>query len=157
MGVCLLPAVSPEVKQAAEGLLVAQIPKLALGQKINLAKRGSTSIVRHLLTGEDIQITQAVLNNPFLTEEILVQTINRPRCPSSILLAILSHPKWSLRYSLRFALVRNPQITLAQVLRFIPDLRQSDLREIGRDSRANPEIRRYLQNRSRPNPPKQGI
>jgi hypothetical protein len=157
MGLCLLPVVPPEVKQAAEGLLVSQIPHLALGQKINLAKRGPASLVRHLLTGEDVQINQAVLNNPFLTEDILVQTLNRPRCPSSIILAILNHPKWSVRYSLRFALVRNPQITLAQALRFIPDLRQSDLREISRDPRANPEVRRYLQNHTRRHPAKQGI
>lgn len=147
MAVCLLPAIPPEVKQAAESLLVGQLSKLALGQKINLAKRGPSGVVRHFLEGEESRIIQEVLNNPYLTENALLQALNRPSSSGLLLNLLSKHPKWSMRYSLRLAMVRHPHVSLATAARFIPDLKQGDLRDIAHDPRANPEIRRYLENR----------
>jgi hypothetical protein len=147
MALCLLPAIPTEVKQAAEGLLIGQIPQLAIGQKIILARRGPSSVVKHLLTGDNPAIFQAVLNNPYLTEEILLQTLNKPQCSSGIVNAIAMHPKWSIRYPLRVALVRHPLIGLSLALRFLPELRPMDLRELCNDPRVNPELRRHLQNK----------
>jgi predicted regulator of amino acid metabolism with ACT domain len=147
MAICMLPAVPSEVKQSAESLLVSQIPKLALGQKINLAKRGPANVVRHFLNDESSRIIQEVLNNPYMTEEILLQVLCRPTCPQTLVTSIATHPKWSLRYNLRLSLVRHPKISLAIALKFLLELKTSDLIEVSNDPRANPEIRRYLQNR----------
>jgi hypothetical protein len=147
MAICLWPAIPTEVKQAAEGLLISQIPKLAIGQKINLARRGPVSVVKHLLMGDNSSIFQEALNNPFMTEEILIQTLNKPQCTRGIVTAIATHPKWSIRYPLRAALVRHPLINLSLALRLLPELRPSDIRELCHDPRLNPEVRRHVQNK----------
>jgi len=77
VSVGLQPGLSAEVKQASEELILAQVPKLAVGQRITLAKRGSARLVASLLKGENIQIIQAVLDNPYLTEAVLLPVLNR--------------------------------------------------------------------------------
>jgi hypothetical protein len=149
MAIGLLPAIPPEVKQAAEGLLISQLPKLAIGQKINLARRGPAGVVKHLLIGDNPSIFQAALNNPYMTEEILIQTLNKPQCTGGIVNAIAMHPKWAARYPLRTALVRHPLITLATALRFLSELRPADFRELCHDPRLNPEVRRYVRNKAK--------
>jgi hypothetical protein len=104
-------------------------------------------VVKHLLMGDNPAIFQAVLNNPYLTEEILLQTLNKPQCTSGIVNAIATHPKWSIRYPLRIALVRHPLLSLSLSLRFLSELRLKDLQELCNDLRVNPELRRYLQNK----------
>ncbi len=147
MALCLLPTIPTEVKQAAEGLLISQLPKLAIGQKINLARRGPVGVVKQLLVGDNSSIFQAALNNPYMTEEILIQTLNKPQCTGGIVTAIATHSKWSIRYPLRAALVRHPLISLPLALRFLPEMRPADFRELGNDPRLNPEVRRYVQNK----------
>lgn len=147
MAFCLLPAIPVEVKQAAEGLLISQLPKLAIGQKINLARRGPAAVVKQLLVGDNPSIFQAALNNPYMTEEILIQTLSKPQCTVGIVNAIATHPKWSIRYPLRLALVRHPLISLSIALRFLSELRPTDFRELSNNPRLNPEVRRYIQNK----------
>jgi hypothetical protein len=147
MTLCLLPALPMELKQAAEGLLISQLPQLALGQRIHLAKRGSSNIVKNLLTGDNPAIFQAALNNPYITEETLIQALQKPQCSGGLVAAVAAHSKWSVRYPLRLALVRHPLISLAVALRLIADLRPGDLRSIATESRVNPEIRRFIQNK----------
>ena len=68
VSVCAQAGVRPEVKRASEELILVQAPKLAAGQRITLARRGSARLAVSLLQGENIQIIQAVLDNPYLTE-----------------------------------------------------------------------------------------
>ncbi|MCI0417896.1 MAG: hypothetical protein L0312_01540, partial [Acidobacteria bacterium] len=134
VSVCLLPGVPSEVKRASEELILGQVPKLAIGQRITLAKRGSARLAASLLTGENAQIIKAVLDNPYVTEKILLLILNRPECPPKVVELIAAHPKWSLRYDIRLALLRQPSLPLARALSFVPDLKPQDVQEISQDS-----------------------
>ena len=68
------------MKRASEELILGQVPKLAVGQRITLAKRGPARLAASLLKGENCQIIQAVLDNPYLTEAVLLPVLNRPDC-----------------------------------------------------------------------------
>src|SRR5436305_7086318 len=72
VSLCLQPMIPQELKQAAEERIVAQIPKMPIGQRITLARRGPPRIVAQLLIGENLQIILAGLDNPYLTENILL-------------------------------------------------------------------------------------
>ena len=147
VSLCLQPVMPQEVRQAAEERIVAQIPKMPSGQRISLARRGPSKIVAHLLTGENLQVIQAGLNNPYLTENNLLQSLNRPACSQRVVESIATHKKWSTRYELRLALLRHPHLSVAQALKFIPELKRADIKELAQDSRINPFVRRYLKNK----------
>jgi len=126
VSVTLQPGVPAEVKRASEELILAQVPKLAVGQRITLAKRGSARLAASLLQGENIQIIRAVLDNPFLTEAALLPVLNRSDCAPKIVEGIASHPKWGLRYDIRLALLRKSSLSVARALAILPGLKPQD-------------------------------
>ena len=144
VSLCLQPVIPQEVKQAAEERIVSQIPKMPIGQRITLARRGPTRILAQLLLGENLQIIQAGLDNPYLTENILSQSLNRNDCPQKVVDSVATHKKWSTRYELRLALLRQSRLSMSHALKFIPDLKSTDLKELAYDSRVNIFIRNYL-------------
>ena len=147
VSVCLQTGVRAEVKRASEELILTQVPKLAVGQRITLAKRGSARLAASLLKGENLQIIQAVLDNPYLTEVVLLPVLNRPDCSPRIVESIASHPKWGIRYDIRLALLRHSSLSVARALAILPGLKPQDAKAISQDSAVNPEIRNYLSNR----------
>jgi hypothetical protein len=126
VSVCLQPGVLAEVKRTGEESILAQVPKLAIGQRITLAKRGSARLAASLLKGENTRIIQAVLDNPYLTEAVLLPVLNRPDCAPKIVESIAAHPKWGLRYDIRLALLRHSSLTVAQALAILPGLKPKD-------------------------------
>ena len=144
VSLCMQPVIPQEVKQAAEERIVAQIPKMPIGQKITLARRASPRIVTHLLNGENLQVIHAGLDNPYLTENILFQLLNRPTCSQKVVESIATHKKWSILNDLRLALLRHPHLSLAHALKFIPELKRADIKELAQDSRVNRFVRQYL-------------
>jgi hypothetical protein len=147
VSVCLQTGVRAEVKRASEELVLAQVPKLAVGQRITLAKRGSARLAASLLKGENLQIIQAVLDNPYLTEAVLLPVLNKPNCSPSIVETIAIHPKWGLRYDIRLALLRHSSLSIARALAILPGLKPQDAKAISQDPAVIPEIRKYLSNR----------
>lgn len=147
VSVCLQPGVHAEVKRASEELILAQVPKLAIGQRITLAKRGSARLAASVLKGENAQIIQSVLDNPYLTEAVLLPVLNRPDCPPKIVESIAAHPKWGLRYDIRLALLRHSSLPVARALAIVPDLKPQDAKAMAQDPAVIPQVRNYLSNR----------
>lgn len=147
VSVCLQTGVRAEVKRASEELILAQVSKLAVGQRITLAKRGQARLAASLLKGENLQIIQAVLDNPYLTEAVLLPVLNRPDCSPRIVELIASHPKWGLRYDIRLAFLRHSSLSVARALAILPGPKPEDAKAISQDPAVIPEIRNYLSNR----------
>ncbi|MSO22574.1 MAG: hypothetical protein EXQ58_04820 [Acidobacteria bacterium] len=141
VSVCLQPGVLPEVKRASEELILSQVPKLALGQRITLAERGSARLSASLLKGENTQIIQAVLDNPYLTEGALLPVLNCPDCAPKIVEAIAAHPRWGLRYDSWLALLRHSSLPVARALAILTGLKPQDAKAMSQDPRVIPQVR----------------
>jgi hypothetical protein len=144
VSVSLLAGVHSEVKRASEELILAQVPKLAVGQRITLARRGSARLAASLLRGENIHLIQAVLDNPYLTEAVLLPVLNRSDCAPRIVEAIASDPRWGLRYDIRLASLRNPSLPFARALEILPGLKPRDAQATSQDPAVTPQVRKYL-------------
>jgi len=142
--VSLQPAVPHEVKELAENLILSQLAKLPLGQKITLARRSTSRIVGELLRTDHRMVIAAALDNPRLGEATLVQVLSRPGCSTQLVEAVASHRKWSLCYDLQVALLRTSCLTMGRALQFIAKLKLSDLKEIAEDPKLNGQLRDYL-------------
>jgi hypothetical protein len=143
--VTLTPGISPELKLKAEEQVIARLPQLPLGQKITLARRGPARAVGALLAEGHPNIVSVALDNPRMTEAQILRVLSRSKLPATVVPAILRHGKWSLRYNVRLALVRNAATPLASLLSFLPDLTASDLRDLASPGIVPENIRRYLQ------------
>lgn len=138
------PAVPSDVKLAAEDAILKQAEAIPRGAKITLARRSSGRVAAALVLSKDRELIRASLDNPFMTEGDMIRVLALDRLPREAVELIAVHERWSHRYHLRLALIRNPLTPLPQVLGFLPDVAVSDLREICLDRRMPPQVRKYI-------------
>jgi hypothetical protein len=146
-----LPSGAPELKHLAEELILARLPQLPPAQKMILARRGSVRIAGALLADGQPEVVPTVLESPFLNEGQVLRVLSRINIRSRVVAAIAEHGRWSQHYSVRLAIVRNPQAPLARVLSFLPSISTADLRILAESSsipsNVRPHIRREFANR----------
>jgi hypothetical protein len=123
-------AVPITVRQKIELMLAEKIPSLPSGVQIALSKRSNTNIVVSLLERGDKHVINACLDSPLITEAHLCTTINKPTVKPAVIHSISEHPKWSLRYSIKYALIRNHHTLMVRVTRFITEMKTNDLRDL---------------------------
>ena len=146
----LAPSAPGDIRRAAETIMVTRVPQLPVGQKLTLARRGPARVAGALLAEGHPQVIKLALQNAFLTESQVLKVLANSRVPERVVAAIAQHAKWSCRYNVRAALVRNPQTPPPSVLAFLPDLTLRDLTDISRLEGLPPHVRRYIeQERSR--------
>lgn len=138
------PALPPEVKIAAEDAILKKLETVPRGEKIALARRASGRIASALLVTKDAELVQAVLDNPFLSEADLLKDLARENLPGIVVESIARHSKWSHRYHVRLALIRNPLTPFAEVLMFLPNITVADLNDICLDRRMAEPVRKYV-------------
>src|SRR5271154_3440649 len=96
MHVALLPTLAGDLKVAAEEALIKRLEAISSGEKLSLARRASGRVAGVLLLDPDPRIIRAALQNPRMTEALIVRALTRPGVPSALVLAVCNHPKWSL-------------------------------------------------------------
>ena len=122
----LLPSTPAEIKRVAEELIVTRVPHLPVGQKLTLARRGTSRVAGALLAEGHPQAIKLTLANAFLTESQILKVLAKPGVPERVVAAIAQHPKWSVQYNVRVALFRHPHTPDPVVLAFLPNLTVRD-------------------------------
>ncbi len=125
-----------EVRRKIEFVLAGKIPPMPSGVKTALAKRANAATLLLLMEKGDARVIAACLESPVLTEGHLCRLINRAATKGDVIRAISAHPGWSLRYQVRFSLIRNFFTPMSEVLTFIKGMKTADLRELY----ADPEV-----------------
>lgn len=138
------PRLSSVIRKKVEASLLDRLPKLPLGTKKAIARLGRGELLVRLLGEKTEEIVVICLSNPFLTEGDLSKALFRATTSVTTVRLLSSHPKWSLRYGLRLALLRNAHAPLADCLRFVPNLKLPDLKLAAGDSRVHPSLRIHL-------------
>ncbi len=146
----LLPSGAPAMKHLAEELVLGRLPQLPSAQKMILARRGTIRITGALLADGQPDILPIVLDSPFLNEGQVLRALAKISVPARVVAAIAESGRWSQHYSVRLALIRNPEAPLSRVLSFLPSISTADLRILAESSsvpaRVRPYIRRELAN-----------
>lgn len=121
--------IHPSVRQVAESYLLKRLTRLAVGEKMSLARRAGHGVLAHLRHDPNPPVIEALLENPRLTEELLVPLAAESRSPR--VLDLLAHnPSWGPRYALRAALAKNPHAPFGAVLPILPTLLRGDLADV---------------------------
>lgn len=144
MQIALLPVVPADVKRATEDQLEKKAAALSNGERLTLAKQGSTRTAAALLHDKEERVIKAALNNPRMTEQYVVQALLREKALQQLTLAVCLHEKWSLRQDVRGALLRNAHTTLAHAITSAHSFRLPQLEELFCQSQLPEKIRLYL-------------
>lgn len=137
--------VRPKVRQAADRHLGNRLPGLTLGERISLARIAGMGVLSQLRYDPEPRVFASLLQNPRLTEGLLLPLLNAEGTRPEILLQVARSHRWGNRYAVRLALVRHPRTPSAQAISLLSTLKKADLRALAKERRLRPPIRRRVQ------------
>jgi hypothetical protein len=133
--------VRPTVRRTAERRLADRLPGLAVGEKVAIARRCSPGLVTRIGQDPNPRVIQALLENPRLTEGVLLQLVSRDSARPEVLAMVARDRRWGIRYRIRVPICRNPNTPVATALTQLAALRKSDLRAVAEDRRLAKAVR----------------
>ena len=168
MKVALSPTVPADVKVAADDVLISRLKTVTIGERLTLARRASgrvaaallldveaigTKIVTAKTAARETRVMQAALENPRLTEALVINSVLRPRASAALVHAVAQHTKWSCRREIRAALLRTEHLSLARALEFSREIPTPLLHELLAASRLPAQIKDQLLRESQASSP----
>src|ERR1700686_2264612 len=159
MKVALSPTVPADVKVAVDDVLISRLKTVTIGERLTLARRASgrvaaallldveiigTKIVAAKTVARETRVMQAALENPRLTEALVINSVLRPRASAALVHAVALHAKWSRRREIRAALLRTAHLSLARALEFSHEIPGPLLHELLTASRLPAQIKDQL-------------
>jgi hypothetical protein len=144
MQVALLPAVPPDVKRAAEEVLIGRLTSIASGERLALARQGSGRIAAALLHDKEERIMQAALSNPQMTEVWIVKALKAETGTELLAPAVSRHQKWSFRNEVKAALLGNRHTPASRMIQLAGELPVNLIKDVLRNGRLSAQARNSL-------------
>jgi hypothetical protein len=110
-----------------------RISKMSIAEKIKLATKGNKEARTVLLRDSNKLVSMAAIQSPRITDGEILAMANNRTAPDDILKYISANRDWTKNYQLKLSLVKNPKVPLPTAMRFLPLLREPDIRELSRD------------------------
>ena len=139
VNLCHLPGVTPDQKLAAERVIIQRLPTTPLGNKLTLARRGTSAVVAELLKEGDSRLVEVCLVSPRLKEVAILQFLGSSRATAETISSIARHPKWKSRPNLRLAILRNRHTPPVWFTLFLPALRTAEINGLLASRRLTPQ------------------
>ena len=143
LGLARTPGAPAELKRLAEDAVLSQKEGLALGQRISLARMGTSRLAARLLTDPERRVIEAAMSNPSLTEHGVASALLSESASADLTRMVVNHPRWSASRLVKLALVRSRHLSLGRLMAILPELSPGDLADLVSDRRAAVNIRAY--------------
>jgi hypothetical protein len=168
MKVALSPTVPADVKVAVDDVLISRLKTVTIGERLTLARRASGRVAAALLLdvetigtkiidaktiARETRVMQAALENPRLTEALVINSVLRPGASAALVQAVAQHAKWSPRREIRAALLRTAHLSLARALEFSHEIPTPLLHELLTSSHLPAQIKDQLLRESQASSP----
>ena len=159
MKVALSPTVPADIRVAVDDVLISRLKTVTTGERLTLARRASGRVAAALLMEVEImdgktiagktvacetRVMRAALENPRLTEALVINSVLRPGASAALVHAVAQHTKWSCRREIRAALLRTEHLSLARALEFSREIPGPLLHELLTASRLPAQIKDQL-------------
>ena len=142
--IAMLPPVPTDVKMIAEDAIINRVETISSGERLALAKQGTTRIAAALLADPEERVIICALDNARLTEPNVVTALMRDDVPENLVRTVAAHPKWSIRNEVQIALLKSEQLPLARAIQLADALSSKTLREVLANSRLHEQVKTYL-------------
>lgn len=116
-----------ETREGKAQTLLKRIQRMNVGEKIQLALRGSREIRSILLRDSSKEVVAAVLENPKITESEIEILAKQKTSPEEVLRIIAKNREWMKNYSIMHAIVTNPKTPVGIALSYINAIRLKEL------------------------------
>ena len=144
MQVALLPSVQPDVKRAAEEVLISKLASISSGERITLARRSSGRVAAALLLDKEERIMQAALANPQMTEVSVVKVLKAEHGTELLAPVVSRHQKWSYRNDVKAALLGNKNTPSGRLIHLAAELPIHLIKDVLRSGRLSSQAKNSL-------------
>jgi hypothetical protein len=144
MQVALLPSVPPDVKRAAEEVLISKLASISSGERVTLARRSSGRVAGALLLDKEERILQAALANPQMTEVSIVKALKAGLSTELLAPAVARHQKWSYRNDVKAALLANKDTPSGRLIHLAAELPINLIKDVLRSGRLTTQAKNSL-------------
>jgi hypothetical protein len=144
MQVALLPSVPPDVKRAAEEVLISKLASISSGERVTLARRSSGRVAGALLLDKEERIIQAALANPQMTELSIVKALKAGHSTELLAPAVSRHQKWSYRNDVKAALLGNKDTPSGRLIHLAAELPINLIKDVLRSGRLTAQAKNSL-------------
>jgi hypothetical protein len=134
--------VPPRLRRSADLRLADRLPGLGVGEKMAIARAAGPGVITRLRHDPNPRVISALLENPRLTEGLLIPLVASEATQPKVLEVILRDRKWSCRYGLRVAAARNRRTPVPVALELLPSLKKTDLAAVAANPRVAAAVRR---------------
>ncbi len=118
-----------------------RIQKMKVGEKIQLALRGSREIRSILIRDSSKEVMLMVLENPKITESEIELLSKQRTSPDEVLRTIAKNREWMRKYSIVLGLVNNPKTPVPIAISYMRSLKQKDLVMIEKNRNISEAVR----------------
>ena len=133
--------VRPSVRRQAEIQLATRLPSLALGERIALGRTAGPALIQELRKDGNPRMVRALLENPRMTEGLLMPLVSSPSTAASVLELVAQHRRWGLSYNIRTALARNRSTPTQTAIHLLAGLKKTDLKAVANDQSLQAPVR----------------
>jgi len=144
MQVALLPSVPPDVKRAAEEVLISKLASISSGERVTLARRSSGRVAGALLLDKEERIMQAALANPQMTEVSIVKALKAGHGTELLAPAVARHQNWSYRNDVKAALLGNKDTPSGRLIHLAAELPINLIKDVLRSGRLSAQAKNSL-------------
>ena len=132
----------PVVRRSADTRLVERLAGMSVGERTAVARRAGPGVMAAVRFDPTPRVIAALLDNPRLTEGLLLPLAAHERAHPEVLATIARDPRWGSRLQLRRALCLNPATPVAVALTLLPTLDKRSLGAVTAAARVASPVRR---------------
>ncbi len=145
LDICFIPGGTADQKIAAERLIIQRLPTTPLGNKITLARRGTSNIVGEIIKEAQAQLMEACLTNPHLKEAAIFQYLRSSRACAEGISMIARHERWKMRPNLRLTILKNRKTPEIWYTLWLPQQNLVNLRQLLGHFRQHPARKNLIE------------
>lgn len=122
--------------------MVSRILRMTMKDRVRLAQKGDREARTILIRDPNRIVSQAVINNPRITEQEVEKIAAMRIVPEDVLRQIAINRNWARNYSIMHNLARNPRTPLGNVVSILTRLQLRDLEAISKNRNVPEAVRK---------------
>ena len=129
------------LRRMAQQTLATRLEKLALGERVALARRATRILIDNLKESAEDRVLRSLLGNALLVELDAVGLASAETAPLAFLAHLAGHHRWGQSREVRLALLHNPRTPIPTALGLLHKLDPEDLQRLRGDGKVPRIIR----------------
>ena len=122
--------------------MINRIMRMGMKDRVKLAMKGDREARNILIRDPNRIVSQAVVQNPRITEQEIEKIASMRAVPEDVLRSIAISRQWARNYSIMHNLARNPRTPMANVMSILTRMQMRDLIALSKNRNVSDAVRR---------------